>query len=130
MKKNLFSLLQPLIIAALVIATLTGLSTQWLLEKNIQPMVIQLANLILLITSCLNIYFQRENLRKSNPQAVMRGIIGATMVKLFFLAALVLIYLIAAGKNRSVFAVLISMGCYIIYSSIETRISLRMKSEK
>jgi heme/copper-type cytochrome/quinol oxidase subunit 3 len=130
MKKNLFSLLQPLIIAALVIATLTGLSTQWLLAKNIQPMVIQVANLILLITSCLNIYFQRENLRKSNPQAVMRGIIGATMVKLFFLAALVLIYLIAAGKNRSVFAVLISMGCYIIYSSIETRISLRMKSEK
>lgn len=130
MKKNLFSLLQPLIISALVIATLTGLSTQWLLAKNIQPMVIQVANLILLITSCLNIYFQRENLRKSNPQAVMRGIIGATMVKLFFLAALVLIYLIAAGKNRSVFAVLISMGCYIIYSSIETRISLRMKSEK
>lgn len=130
MKKNLFSLLQPLIIAGLLIGILTGWSAPWLLSKNIQPMVIQVANLVLLLTSCLNIYFQRENLRKANPQAVMRGIIGATMIKLFFLAALVLIYLVAAGKNRSVFAVLVSMGCYIIYSAIETRISLRMKSEK
>ena len=60
----------------------------------------------------------------------MRGIIGATMVKLFFLATLVLVYLMAAGENRSVYAVIVSMGCYIIYSWLETRISLQLKSEK
>ena len=56
--------------------------------------------------------------------------ISFLMVKLFFLATLVLVYLMAAGENRSVYAVIVSMGCYIIYSWLETRISLQLKSEK
>jgi heme/copper-type cytochrome/quinol oxidase subunit 3 len=130
MKKNLLSLLLPLLIAAILIATLTAAGSEWLLKKKIDPLVVQAANLSLLLTSCLNIYFQQRNLQQPNPQAVMRGIIGATMVKLFFLASLVLVYIIAAGEKRSVYAVIVSMGCYIIYSWIETRISLRLKSEK
>lgn len=130
MKKNLFSLLLPLFIAAILIATMTAAGSEWLLNKKINPMVVQAANLILLFTSCLNIFFQKRNLQQPNPQAVMRGIIGATMVKLFFLASLVLVYIIAAGEKRSVYAVIVSMGCYIVYSWIETRISLRLKSDK
>lgn len=130
MKKNLFSLLLPLFIAAILIATMTAAGSEWLLNKKINPMVVQAANLILLITSCLNIFFQKRNLQQPNPQAIMRGIIGATMVKLFFLASLVLVYIIAAGEKRSVYAVIVSMGCYIFYSWIETRISLRLKSDK
>ena len=130
MKKNLFSLLLPLFIAAILIATMTAAGSEWLLNKKINPMVVQAANLILLITSCLNIFFQKRNLQQPNPQAVMRGIIGATMVKLFFLASLVLVYIIAAGEKRSVYAVIVSMGCYIVYSWIEIRISLRLKSDK
>lgn len=130
MKNNLFGLLRPLLIAAIVIAAITAAGSAWLLSKKIDPMVVQAANIILLITSCLNIFFQKTNLQKPNPQAVMRGIIGATMVKLFFLASLVLIYIIAAGEKRSVYAVIVSMGCYIVYSWLETRISLRLKSEK
>ena len=130
MKKNLFSLLLPLFIAAILIATMTAAGSEWLLNKKINPVVVQAANLILLITSCLNIFFQKRNLQQPNPQAVMRGIIGATMVKLFFLASLVLVYIIAAGEKRSVYAVIVSMGCYIVYSWIETRISLRLKSVK
>ena len=120
----------PLFLAAILIATMTAAGSEWLLNKKINPMVVQAANLILLITSCLNIFFQKRNLQQPNPQAVMRGIIGATMVKLFFLASLVLVYIIAAGEKRSVYAVIVSMGCYIVYSWIETRISLRLKSDK
>ncbi|MFN7274991.1 MAG: hypothetical protein ACK5VF_07920 [Bacteroidota bacterium] len=130
MKKNILSLLLPIFIAAILIATMTAAGSEWLLNKKINPMVVQAANLILLITSCLNIFFQKRNLQQPNPQAVMRGIIGATMVKLFFLASLVLVYIIAAGEKRSVYAVIVSMGCYIVYSWIETRISLRLKSDK
>ena len=130
MKKSLISLLLPLLLAAIIIASITAIASEWLLNKQINPLVVQAANLILLLTSCLNIFFQKRNLQQTNPQAVMRGIIGATMVKLFFLASLVLIYIIAAGEKRSVYAVILSMGCYIVYSWLETRISLRLKSEK
>jgi heme/copper-type cytochrome/quinol oxidase subunit 3 len=130
MKKNLFSLLLPLLIAACIIAILTILAWDALRTKQIEPVVVMVANAILLLTSCLNIFFQQVNLTKSNPQAVMRGIIGATMFKLFFLASVVIVYLVAAGEKRSVYAILVSMGCYIVYSWIETRISLQMKSNK
>lgn len=130
MKKSLISLLLPLLLAAIIIASITAIASEWLLNKQINPLVVQAANLILLLTSCLNIFFQKRNLQQTNPQAVMRGIIGATMVKLFFLASLVLIYIIAAGEKRSVYAVIVSLGCYIVYSGLETRISLRLKSEK
>ncbi|MFN4973956.1 MAG: hypothetical protein ACK5GV_01790 [Bacteroidota bacterium] len=130
MKKNLFSWLLPLLIAAGIIAILIVITWDALRAKHIEPVVVMIANGILLLTSCLNIYFQQENLKKSNPQAVMRGIIGATMFKLFFLASVVIIYLIAAGEKRSVYAIILSMGCYIIYSWIETRISLQLKSNK
>jgi|694.fasta_scaffold01229_8 heme/copper-type cytochrome/quinol oxidase subunit 3 len=130
MKKNLFSLLLPLLIAACIIAILTVLAWDALRTKHIEPVVVMVANAILLLTSCLNIFFQQVNLTKSNPQAVMRGIIGATMFKLFFLASVVIVYLVAAGEKRSVYAILVSMGCYIVYSWIETRISLQMKSNK
>lgn len=130
MKKSLFRLLVPLLLAAATIALLTALGSEWMGVRKIDPYVVQMANLLLLLTSSLNVYFQKANLQKTNPQAVMRGIIGATMVKLFFLATLVLVYLMAAGENRSVYAVIVSMGCYIIYSWLETRISLQLKSEK
>jgi heme/copper-type cytochrome/quinol oxidase subunit 3 len=130
MKKSLFRLLVPLLLAAATIALLTALGSEWMVVRKIDPYVVQMANLLLLLTSSFNVYFQKANLQKTNPQAVMRGIIGATMVKLFFLATLVLMYLMAAGENRSVYAVIVSMGCYIIYSWLETRISLQLKSEK
>lgn len=130
MKKSLFRLLVPLLLAAATIALLTALGSEWMVVRKIDPYVVQMANLLLLLTSSFNVYFQKANLQKNNPQAVMRGIIGATMVKLFFLATLVLMYLMAAGENRSVYAVIVSMGCYIIYSWLETRISLQLKSEK
>ena len=130
MKKNLFSWLLPLLIAAGIIAILIVITWDALRAKHIEPVVVMIANGILLLTSCLNIYFQQDNLKKSNPQAVMRGIIGATRFKLFFLASVVIIYLIAAGEKRSVYAIILSMGCYIIYSWIETRISLQLKSNK
>jgi heme/copper-type cytochrome/quinol oxidase subunit 3 len=130
MKKNLFSLLLPLLIAACIIAILTVLAWDALRTKHIEPFFVMVANAILLLKSCLNIFFQQVNLTKSNPQAVMRGIIGATMFKLFFLASVVIVYLVAAGEKRSVYAILVSMGCYIVYSWIETRISLQMKSNK
>jgi len=79
MKKKLFSLLLPLFIAAILIATMTAAGSEWLLNKKINPMVVQAANLILLITSCLNIFFQKRNLQQPNPQAVMRGIIGISL---------------------------------------------------
>ena len=88
------------------------------------------ANLLLFVVSMLILYLQMKNLTDPNPNAMVRGVIGGTFVKLFVLAAAVIIYLIAAGARKSVNAVLGAMGLYIIYTWLEVKISLRLTAKK
>lgn len=78
----------------------------------------------------MNVYFQHKNSQNPNPNAVIRGVMAGTFLKLFVLAAATLIYLFNAGEDRSVNAVFVGMGLYIIYTWLEVRISLRMNQKK
>jgi hypothetical protein len=119
---------RPLWIVFVLVNGMLALSWKLLPAKNINPWVVFTANALLLGVSLLNIAYHRASLQKKNPQAVLRSVMASTMVKLFVLAALVMIYLLAAGSGRSVYAVILSMGLYIIYSWMETKILLQLKS--
>lgn len=99
-------------------------------EKNINIVVVLSANTLLLAFGLLNLAFQQKNINNPNSAAVIRGLMAGTFLKLMGLAAAALIYLVAAGKNRSVNAVFIGMGLYIVYTWMEVRVSLRMKPKK
>jgi len=120
--------MMPLWTVFLLVLGLLGIGWNKLPAKQINPWVVLVANALLLGIALLNIAFHRASLQKKNPQAVLRSVMGATMVKLFVLAALVIIYLVSAGSARSIYALIVSMGLYIIYSWLETKILLQMKS--
>jgi hypothetical protein len=101
-----------------------------LAQYKIDLVVAVSANLILFMVTRFNIYFQMKNLRNPNPNAVIRGVMAATFLKLFVLGAAVIIYLLAAGKDRSINAVFLGMGLYIIYTWLEVKISLRLNPKK
>jgi hypothetical protein len=101
-----------------------------LAAKGIDTEVPIVGNIILFGVALLNVYFQIRNLQNPNPQAVIRGVMAGTFIKLFLLAAAVIIYLLAAGASRNVNGVFVTMGLYIIYTWIETKISLRLNSKK
>lgn len=110
-----------------------GLALAWqdkLAGFRISWMVVEAANGLLFIFSILNIYFQKKNINNPNPNAVIRGVMAGTFLKLLGLAAAALIYLFAAGTGRSVNAVFVGMGLYIIYTWLEVRISLKLKPKK
>lgn len=113
-----------------LVTGMLALSWKLLPAKNINPWVVFTANALLLGVSLLNIAYHRASLKKKNPQAVLRSVMASTMVKLFVLAALAMIYLLGAGAGRSVYAVILSMGLYIIYSWMETKILLQLKSHQ
>ncbi|MDE3252980.1 MAG: hypothetical protein KGO92_09235 [Bacteroidota bacterium] len=98
--------------------------------KEISSQVIIGGNTLLLVFSLLNLYFQEKNLNNPNANAVIRGVMAGTFLKLMGLAAAALIYLVASGSSRSVNAVFVCMGLYIIYTWLEVRLSLRMKPKK
>jgi len=119
---------RPLWIVFMLVTGMLALSWKLLPAKNINPWVVFTANALLLGVSLINIAYHRASLKKKNPQAVLRSVMASTMVKLFVLAALAMIYLLGAGAGRSVYAVILSMGLYIIYSWMETKILLQLKS--
>lgn len=115
-------------ISVFVLVTGFSIALQSRLEANtINPAVVLGANTLLFLFSLVNIYFQKKNINNANQSAVIRGVMVGTFLKLMGLAAAALIYLIAAGSGRSVNAVFIGMGLYIVYTWLEVRISLRLK---
>ncbi len=130
MEKKYWLLVLPLMIAFVMITALS-LGFRVALETGkVNVTVILGANLILFLFSMLNIYFQSKNIHNPNPNAVIRGVMVGMFLKLFGLAAAAVIYLFAAGPNRSVYAVFAGMGLYIIYTWLEVRISLQLKPKK
>jgi len=110
-----------------------GLTMLWqdkLAAHKISWVVVEGANAVLFILTFLNLYFQQKNINNPNQAAVIRGVMAGTFLKLMGLAAAAIIYLVAAGANRSVNAVFVGMGLYIIYTWLEVKISLQMKSKK
>ncbi|MCX6265025.1 MAG: hypothetical protein NTZ47_10865 [Bacteroidetes bacterium] len=120
--------IMPLWTVFLLVSGLLVIFWNKLPAKQINPWVVLIGNALLFVIALLNIAYHRASLQKKNPQAVLRSVMGATMVKLFVLAALVIIYLVGAGSARSIYGVIASMGLYIIYSWLETKILLQMKS--
>ncbi len=110
-----------------------GLTMLWqekLAAYKINWVVVEGANAVLFVFTFLNIYFQKKNINNPNQSAVIRGVMAGTFLKLMGLAAAALIYLVVAGAERSVNAVFVGMGLYIIYTWLEVKISLQLKPKK
>ena len=125
-RKMIRPLVVLFIMATALLLALRGRLAEWKVDIE----VVIIANILLLVVTMLNLYFQFKNINHPNPNAMVRGVIGATFLKLFGLGAAVLIYLFAAGESRSVNAVFFSMGLYILYTWLEVRISLRLNPKK
>jgi hypothetical protein len=127
MTQNYRMLTRPLVILYIISTALFIIFRPRLDAKGINAVVVIVANLVLFTVTMLNLFFQYRNMDNPNPNAVIRGVIAGTFLKLFLLAAAVIIYLLAARAQRSVNAVFVAMGLYIIYTWLEVRISLKLK---
>ena len=50
----------------------------------------------------------------------------ASFIKLIVIAVAVLVYLIKAGNNKSIYAVIAAMVMYILYNVVEVRAAMRL----
>lgn len=132
MKKEYGQLTRPLLIAFVLLNGILLAFQQKLKNKNVSIDVVLVANILLFGVSMANIWFQLKSLRNPNPNsaAVIRGLMAGTFLKLFVLAIATMVYLVAAGDGRSINAIFVAMGLYILYTWMEVRISLRMNPKK
>ncbi len=130
MQKKFLSLSRPLSILFIVLTILFVSVGKQMAAKNISLAVVISANSLLYFVSMINLYFQFRNIHHPNPNAVVRGVIAGTFIKLFLLATAVMVYLLVAKATRNVNGVFVGMGLYIIYTWLEVRISLRLNPKK
>jgi hypothetical protein len=132
MKKEYSQLTRPLLIMFLLLTGILLAFQNKLKNKNVNIDVVLIANILLFGVGMVNLWFQLKSLRNPNLSsgAVIRGLMAGTFLKLFVLAAAAMIYLVAAGEGRSVNAIFVAMGLYILYTWIEVRISLRLNPKK
>jgi hypothetical protein len=92
-----------------------------LAQKNIDTNVVLGGNILLFLLTLLSSFMHARALKDPNPNAFVRSVMSAMIMKLFAIAAGVLIYLFLAGKDKNVAGIVICMGLYIVYTAIEVK---------
>ncbi|TAJ60873.1 MAG: hypothetical protein EPO58_04680 [Chitinophagaceae bacterium] len=119
----------PFVIVFVLVSVASFLGRESLVTIKISWQVVMGANLLLFLFAVLNIFAQLKTIAKAKPAAVIRGVMLGTFLKLIGLAVATVIYLVVAGPARSKNAIFVGMGLYFVYTWLEVRISLRMKSQ-
>lgn len=114
----------------LIIFILSSLSfliaKQWLIGRNIDPMVLLTGNAILFLATAISFLLYAKALRNANVQVFLRMLYGSLLVKMFFCLAATLLYVLMTGPGVSKFAVLGCFGMYVIYTFAEVKILMRL----
>ncbi|NCT94033.1 MAG: hypothetical protein GXC72_06400 [Chitinophagaceae bacterium] len=103
---------------------------QQLLSWKIDNGVVISANLLLFLLTLLGLLMQVRAARQQNPNAIVRAVMAGTGLKLIGVATALLIYLKQAGASKSVYAVYVSLGLYLVYTWLEVRIFLQLNGKK
>jgi hypothetical protein len=114
-----------------VVVNCTSLSLgRWLDGNHIDSLVLIYANGLLFALTVVALFMNIKALANKNPHVFVRSVMAGTFIKLMAILAAVMIYVVAAGKNRSIGAVLVGMALYIVYTVFEVRASLQLNRVK
>lgn len=116
----------PLIVIFIITNSLCIVFRERLAVKNINTEVVLAANLILFLITIITTAMHSKALLDTNPNVFIRSVMGATIIKFFVIAGAVFIYLFLARANRSIPAILISMGLYVAYTIFELKSIFRL----
>ncbi|GAC1440549.1 MAG: hypothetical protein NVSMB63_07120 [Sediminibacterium sp.] len=120
----------PLVCLFLLVSILILVFPSQFAQYRINSMVVMGANLVLLLISALSVLLQLRSVKKNNPYAMVRSVMGSMILKLFGLGAAFFIYVYQAGAQRSDNAIYAGMALYLLYTWVEVHIVLRLNPGK
>ena len=130
MKSKFQQLYIPLIVLFGLVNTICFLLKDALKLKGIDPMMVVGANTLLFLICTFSIRSQIKSANNTNPHAMVRGVMGSVVLKLFVLGTAAFIYLYTVGEAQSVNGIFVSMGLYIIYTWLEVKMAMQIKPTK
>lgn len=130
MTKEKRKLFLPVLFIFMLINALAIVFASALKKYQVDNMVLIVANTLLFLISVISLKMQINGVNNANPHAMVRGVMGSVVLKLFVLGTAAFIYLYQAGEQKSINALFASMALYILYTWIEVRIALKIKPVK
>jgi len=122
-------LMMRFFIVFIVVIVLAMVFASWLDANKINHLVIIGANAVLLVFTAGNMMLQVKAMANPNPNVFVRSVMGGTFIKLLLIVVALAIYLFTAGANRSIYAVAVSGGLYIVYTIIEVKGLLELNTQ-
>ncbi|MBA4198773.1 MAG: hypothetical protein C0459_14585 [Chitinophaga sp.] len=118
----------PLFFVFILVNSLVICYQPLLQAKKIDALVVFTANTILFVLSVISLIMHTKQIDKKNPNATLRNVMSVTLLKMLVLGSAAVFYLILA-KDKSAYAIIVSMGLYFIYLFIEISIASKINKE-
>ena len=123
--KHLSKAILPLFILFIVIDSFILYSHSYFTSTLIDLMAIFVCNCLLFVLSVLSLVMHEKAIQQKNANAMVRSVMGATLLKLFVLATAAFIYLFLKKSANVTYTLFIVMFMYILYTGMEVRTALK-----
>lgn len=90
-----------------------------LANNGIDGAVLMSGNVIIYFATALSFWVSYRSSKSINPNAAVRSLYGSFMIRFFIIAIAAFAYIIMAKKNVNKPALMICMGLYLVYSTLE-----------
>ncbi len=112
---------RPVLIFFIVITALVLVFSPTLERNGVSTTFLYSANTLLIALTLVAFFWQHSGARSKNHHAFMRSILGSLMIKMFVVIIAFLLYIFLSGRQINKPALFISMGLYLLYTTIEIR---------
>jgi hypothetical protein len=128
-RKALNNFFRPITIVFILINAVCIIFGEKLDAKGINHIVLIYANLILFAITLITSFIHIKSSLNTNPYAFVRSVTLSSFIKLIVIGVSVVIYLLAAGPNRSIYAIIAAMACYIVYTILEVNGAMKLNKQ-
>lgn len=104
--------------------------TNILSNAGIESPVLLGGTVILFAATALSFWLSARSLQSKNPQAPIRSMYGSFMIKFFVILIAAFIYIMMEKKNVNKPALMICMGMYLVYSTLEVLSIQKLLNQK
>lgn len=109
----------PLVLLFVILTVLLLVFKSTLLRSGFHVDFILIANALLFLLSAVAFRIQLRYISTSNPHQFVRSVYSSVILKMLLILASLFIFIVAMNGEINKRAIFVTMGIYVLYSSIE-----------
>ena len=117
----MFNKINPIVLLFAVISASLLIAGKWVYNMGLDAEFLIGANIFVFSLSLLTMYMQKKALQHSNPNVLIRAVMGSMLLKMMACVIAVLIYISFSKKKIGSADIFSFMFLYLIYLFIEVR---------